>query len=855
MTKNRILSLVFAVFIGLSAFPSYAQSNFLIQPNLATPFDWQKEWGSIHVNTFADGLNDPGIPSTSNGVVPCAAGMNQCGSGVAGGAVVHGIKYDIKNSVVNCVSQQMPNYSNKGQAFSEYVCGLLNMTPIGDPQSLVYMPMTDPRSNDTTYLTPSPGWQQQIANNCIRDIYAYEPGAGAFTPVNHVFSSTEKKNWIVDNNTKGLPQGAQLPNSYYYYQQKSDNAWVYSTIQPKNGTYVAGTLSSINNYSSDLASIQAYKVADKSDRESFVVVDPNPYYDLRRYGYDGSPEPYANCPVLGLKSYDGICDPTGQAGCNLPVYGVGPTTTFTGQTGNSYQFNNYPVIWSGYVLAWSFVDPSQYWDKVKNRFDINQAHMYRQPLNDNPVLMVVRAPSYCTNEEMTSDPTSGVTDLPCLQYLQYNSNSSTPLSGQFYDLYSPNETTSAQNNVAAYTVKHDYNIDANGNLTTQVLNEKGLPVSFFDFTTQYSRAGALDAAVSQIQPPGLPITADDGSNPRPGTKMGSGAGIKFEKGTSIAIQLNNQTVKWQGKDENCMEFINAPSSTNQSDSIFVPTNTQAEFQSFVDAVSAGMKTNGGLSGLNITGRACVDQFALNNGNGVNPNGTSTWFGTTSCSQIPAPSCNQVTAISAQRFCKRPTGLYGDCRECANATDPDTLLNPGSSGTIANYYATNDSSNVCFFEAYCYSTSACPGLVSGGHVFCLAPETKITMADGTEKAIVSVKAGDEVLAFDAKGSRGLLKKAKVKATAVTESQKLVQINDLKITPLHKVVLANGRAIMAKDVKVGDKILKGSGLLMTVKTVEKDIGPITVYNLALDGADGYIADGLRVLEYPVPADMVK
>jgi hypothetical protein len=889
-----VIGLVCAGLAALTATPSLAQtanpSSFLLGPNLASQFDWQREWGTIHLNSYADGLNDPGVPSSANGVVPCIPGTDNCSAfsdGVTGGAVIHGIKYDIKNSVVNCASAQLPTcaVSNAGclantppytrGEFSSIICQYFNnnVGPLGDPYSLVYMPLYDSRSYDSA----SGGPQQLIINNCVRDIYAKDNGAGAFSPVGHVFNSTEKSSWVLGNGATGLNAGSQLPKSYYYYQRSSDNAWVYSMVAPQTGTFAAGTLSQVDNYSPNLAAIKSYRISDSADGDNFIIVDPNPFFDLRQYAYSGSPEPYANCPVLGLKMYDGICDPTGYAGCNLPVYGVGPTTTATGASGASFSVNNYPVMWSGYALAWSFITPDQYWNNVQNRQDVNGAPLYVKPFNSNPVLMLVRADSYCTNEEMTSDPSSTTTDLPCMQYLQYVTNASQPLGGSFMDLYGPHEDAGTKDNAAAFVLKHDYNF-TNGvlDLTSPVMVGTAA-VGFFDTQATYIKAdGTAALAVDTTIPLGTNSmgVSEPGQLPR-----GNGTGIDFTFGTSIAVQLNNQPVQWSISGQpplslNCIEFTNAPNASKEGKDIFIPTNTLREFQSFADAINAGqtwqeepagsgtfVPVGGGLHGLNIYGQPCQTRFELysaaNQGK-ANPNGTQTWFGTTSCSQIPAPSCNQVTTISAQRYCQRVTGLLGNCSDCSSVTDPDPMLDPGAGGVISSYKITKaaNGTDVCYFQAYCHSTSSCPGLATGGHVFCLSPDTKIMMADGSEKTIDSVKAGDVVMSFDAKHARGILKTAKVKATTTTENQKLVQINDLKITPLHKVVLSNGRAVMAKDVKVGDKILKGSGLLMTVKTVKTDLDPITVYNLSLEGdADGYVADGLRVLQYPLPDGLVK
>ncbi|MBY0427821.1 MAG: hypothetical protein K2Q32_01225 [Alphaproteobacteria bacterium] len=867
---NRGTSFTAALFaiVMLALSPTLVLADTLAT-NLAVPFDWQRTWGTIHINSYADNLNDPNIPSTSDGVVSCPAGANQCGaSGVAGGSVIHGIKHDIKNSVVNCMSSQLPTCAvsnggcpnpappwNRG-IFSNIICsmsqgahGNVDGKPIGDPYSLVYMPMFDPRSNDDSFL----GWQQLITNNCIRDIHADEVGHGAFSPISHVFSNDEKDNWVLAKNKKGLAAGAQLPDKYYYYQLKSDNSFVFATIEPDAKDIVAGSLKTVDNYSNDLAKIQAYTLKNTADSDSFVIVDPSQFYDLRKYAYTGSPEPYANCPVLGLKMYDGICDPTGHAGCNLPIYGVGPTTTFNGENGKTFTTNNYPIVWSGYVLKWGYISTDEYWASVKNRVNVDKMQLYMQPFNSNPILAIQRDSAYCTNEEMTSNPASGVADLPCVQYLQYVTDGSHALAGKFIDMYNPTSDAGTTNNAAAYVLKHDYNVNNNGTLGNPVLGASGDPVTFFDTGATYTSGAHTGLAVE----PSQTVTTKDGKL-QPGQKQGDGAGIPFSLGTSIAVQLNNQTVRWNGKDVNCLEFSYSPGGKETKDA-FIPTNSVSEYQSFVDAVSNGMLSPDGLAGMRISGKTCSTHYKAYNtaSQPANPNGTQTWFGTTSCAQIASPSCNQVTSISAQRYCQRSTGFLGACGECDDVTDPDAKLDAGPGGMISTYNVPNSQgkTNTCYFKAYCHSLDTCPGLKTGGHVFCLAADTKITMADGSEKAIQLVKAGDEVMAFDAKQSKGMLRKAKVRASTITENQKLMQIDDLKITPLHKVVLANGRAVVAKDIKVGDKILKASGLFITVKKVEKNLPAVTVYNLSLDDADGYIADGLRVLQYPIPAELVK
>lgn len=879
----------------LLPFDAYADAPSIpTYPNLAQPFDWQVAWGSIHLNSYADGLNDPGTVSSTNGVVPCAAGTNECSqvnpAGIAGGGIVHGIKYDIKNSVVNCASSTAvvgaPNMSyaqnyvcNQAPINSEPLESAANPKPdpvmytdvtgLGFPNvTLVYSPMWDPRSNDWSFRGGnggSPGCQQEITNTCVRDIYdckidgswsnnnapynypnpiasitPRDRGPGATYPVTHVFSPEEEAEL-------GIAPGGQLPSAYYYYEKKSTSKGAVSLTAPQDD-FVDGTVEKVSNYSKDLANIQAYKVTDVSDSDSFIVVDPSNFFNMSKYTSAGLPttEPPQNCPVLQLGLYDGICDPNGVAGCNLPIYGDGAPTRINGHSGIS----PFPVLWSGYVNSWSFITPLQYVTNTKNRQNLGGATIYLPPLNDNNVLMISRASSYCTNEEMTSDPKAGTVDLPCVQYLQYSNTDGGTNSGQWVDLYNPTEDTTPANNVASYVIKYDYNIQPDGSLGSQVMGSDGKPVSFFDHDTTFVNKDGQTLPAVQVQ-----ATPNNSSGvPAPGVLMGNGTGIHLQVGTTVVVQLNDQSVQWQAADAkyptsvNCMEITNAPPGTND---YFIPTNTQTEYQSFVSAVAAG-------SVPNVTEHECQDQYKLYNGTGTgNPNGTQTWIGTVDCSGV-TPSCGQVQTISAQRYCLRPTGLLGNCSECANATDPDnpdgmTPLNPGKYGTIVADFS-KQKGDYCYYQAICTSQNACPGVNTGGHVFCLAPDTKILMGDGTQKAIIDVKAGDEVMAFDHKHSRGILKKARVKASEVTEKQKLVEINDLKITPTHKIVLANGRAVKAEDVKVGDKILKADGLYMTVTVVKKDKEPVAVYNLSLDNADGYVANGLRVLEYTIPEGLV-
>ena len=127
------------------------------------------------------------------------------------------------------------------------------------------------------------------------------------------------------------------------------------------------------------------------------------------------------------------------------------------------------------------------------------------------------------------------------------------------------------------------------------------------------------------------------------------------------------------------------------------------------------------------------------------------------------------------------------------------MNDEIGGIVLSVASADDSNGACYFSALCVLQDAagCPSAVtlSGGHVFCLSPDTKIDMADGTKKEIADIKDGEKA-AFTAKGSKSELIKAKVVATTVTRDQDymIVEIRSnigkyttLNITPEHKMIL--------------------------------------------------------------------
>ncbi len=1066
--SKKSVRTVFSTLLVLAAPPLFGASI----PSLLTPthypasgsgvereFDWQQAWGTIHLNTLADKLQDPMIPATQNGVIyskgaiieqfsrfqqltpeirPNIPQMGGCdvtksstpctGSFITGGQLAHGIKFDFKNSLLNCMSRPLPTFAmNRGsyRGGKSYgrnnVCNVHGVTPMqSDPATIVFTPLWDARGNDQrTENDTGPGCLQQITNNCARDLHECRKprvvasgkagpfidgeGKGYLHPVTHFFSSDEVSDLC------GGSQGCALPTEYYSYEkitslgapvtgakvapagavmnlEKIETANCDSStagpnsLCPMTTTYnytpiktsriglsrvanpsdqVPGTtITKVENKRDPaLARIKTYTLTNTDpyeDKSSFIIADPSGFFDLNLYtkgkAYDsgfnqfdskGLVQTLDTCPIMGVANgYSGICDPTGNAGCNLAVYGVGPETAFQDSTGKQFTYNHYPIRWSGYVKKWSFITVAQYLENVRGRIR-NGLNVYagREYLNDNPIMMLTRANEYCDAWERASDlsPLVPVPNMPCIHYVQYQALDETGSKYGFVNLYSPSADITDKLEVSytsmkLYHMKGDGTPDPKKPVLVQKQDKTWRPITFRDEIATLNqkgksfRAGQEPKAITKasfIVPlrRGLMLSSDrkeveqvSGSTmnsrgqPAAGEFLGvfdtkfspaeiktgvispdtfqrlmsKGSGIKLDPGTSIMVRMTKKSEDGTNDQTACSvvtydipkprqveEGKDAPPVVVDAHRYFVPTNSFDEFDSFVKAAAPPVDqkaAEGSLASL-IQSRPCNARFLPNaeptapklTGGQNRVPATTSWFGQLDCKQISEPaSCNQSKMIVGRRYCQLEDDGLGDCSLCGGLSEPDTTLaltDSAVSGSILNNpMLATKGTNRCLFRAMCFNKNAasCPlASTSGGHIFCFGPETRIMLADGGEIEIEKIRAGDEIVAFDAKFSKSSrLTTARVKATAVTKDQKILKINELRVTPLHKLVLASGRAVMAEELKIGDKILKADGSVEEVASIEADLKPITVYNLVLDGGkEGYIANGMRVLSYPV------
>ncbi len=152
------------------------------------------------------------------------------------------------------------------------------------------------------------------------------------------------------------------------------------------------------------------------------------------------------------------------------------------------------------------------------------------------------------------------------------------------------------------------------------------------------------------------------------------------------------------------------------------------------------------------------------------------------------------------------------------------------------------SNACTKRQLCHlNVGACSHSIS-----CFPPATKILMANGTTKPISKIRIGDAIKGFLLNAKTNALVVGTVKAIKVTHDQPVIQINGLKLTPSHPLKLADGRIVLAGAITQGDVLLDAKGKKQPLRMIVREKDASTVFNLDIEGADGFIADGLRVLD---------
>lgn len=154
----------------------------------------------------------------------------------------------------------------------------------------------------------------------------------------------------------------------------------------------------------------------------------------------------------------------------------------------------------------------------------------------------------------------------------------------------------------------------------------------------------------------------------------------------------------------------------------------------------------------------------------------------------------------------------------------------------------------------YNLLVSPGGVYFAHGFtvhnkgCFLPETPVTMADGTRRAISAVGVGDAVLAFD---PHGAIVPAYVQRvlTHQVESHLILRTArvELHVTEEHPFLVGDGIFKTAEALRPGDTVFAYDGTGLTpqpVLAIERRRASVTVYNLQTDAPHTFLADGIAV-----------
>ena len=132
--------------------------------------------------------------------------------------------------------------------------------------------------------------------------------------------------------------------------------------------------------------------------------------------------------------------------------------------------------------------------------------------------------------------------------------------------------------------------------------------------------------------------------------------------------------------------------------------------------------------------------------------------------------------------------------------------------------------------------------------CFLPDTPVTLADGTMRAISAVRPGDTVLAFD---SDETVVPARVRSVLVHEVDTYLivrtETRELHVTEEHPFYVGGGVFKTAEVLRAGDRIMvyDGHGLTpATLLALERVAAHVRVYNLQTDEPHTFFASGAAV-----------
>lgn len=127
--------------------------------------------------------------------------------------------------------------------------------------------------------------------------------------------------------------------------------------------------------------------------------------------------------------------------------------------------------------------------------------------------------------------------------------------------------------------------------------------------------------------------------------------------------------------------------------------------------------------------------------------------------------------------------------------------------------------------------------------CFVGETLVTMADGKQKRIDQIQAGEAVTTYSSLDTKELVEAKVLTTHTVNVAGYLIINGTLKVTPEHKL-LVNGQWKTAGEIAIGDQLLTDQKTPLAVTSIEWVRGKVPVYNLQIEKFHTFFANDIYV-----------
>ena len=167
------------------------------------------------------------------------------------------------------------------------------------------------------------------------------------------------------------------------------------------------------------------------------------------------------------------------------------------------------------------------------------------------------------------------------------------------------------------------------------------------------------------------------------------------------------------------------------------------------------------------------------------------------------------------------------------------LAPETVTPLSDIYYPLDSDIIGSYSSHQYPLDN-SGAEGGG---CFLAGTQVSIDKSHSKNIEDIKVGDQIITRESATSNKLVSAKVVRVFQHLENNYLLINNHLRVTPEHNLYI-NGRWLTAGEARVGDYYLDISNNYLPIKSIEKVLNSVSVYNLEVEKYHTYFADGVYV-----------